>query len=225
MNPAYEGMTARIQRRLGWWLMAMALVVAMPAQARTPVARVPVTTKTVLVMGDSLSAGYGIDVRQGWVALLSQRLATANPGWKVVNASVSGETTAGGLSRLPRELSRVKPAVVVIELGANDGLRGLPLRDMQANLDRMTKLSKASGAKVLLIGMRMPPNLGRAYTDGFANAYTAVAQGQHAALVPFFLEPIVMQRAAFQRDNLHPTAPVQGRLLDHVWPTLRPLLK
>jgi acyl-CoA thioesterase-1 len=225
MNPAYEGMTARIQRRLGWWLMAMALVVAMPAQARTPVARAPVTTKTVLVMGDSLSAGYGIDVRQGWVALLSQRLATANPGWKVVNASVSGETTAGGLSRLPRELSRVKPAVVVIELGANDGLRGLPLRDMQANLDRMTKLSKASGAKVLLIGMRMPPNLGRAYTDGFANAYTAVAQGQHAALVPFFLEPIVMQRAAFQRDNLHPTAPVQGRLLDHVWPTLRPLLK
>jgi acyl-CoA thioesterase-1 len=225
MNPAYEGMTARIQRRLWWWLMAMALVVAMPAQARTPVARVPVTTKTVLVMGDSLSAGYGIDVRQGWVALLSQRLATANPGWKVVNASVSGETTAGGLSRLPRELSRVKPAVVVIELGANDGLRGLPLRDMQANLDRMTKLSKASGAKVLLIGLRMPPNLGRAYTDGFANAYTAVAQGQHAALVPFFLEPIVMQRAAFQRDNLHPTAPVQGRLLDHVWPTLRPLLK
>jgi acyl-CoA thioesterase-1 len=225
MNPAYEGMTARIQRRLGWWLMAMALVVAMPAQARTPVARAPVTTKTVLVMGDSLSAGYGIDVRQGWVALHSQRLATANPGWKVVNASVSGETTAGGLSRLPRELSRVKPAVVVIELGANDGLRGLPLRDMQANLDRMTKLSKASGAKVLLIGLRMPPNLGRAYTDGFANAYTAVAQGQHAALVPFFLEPIVMQRAAFQRDNLHPTAPVQGRLLDHVWPTLRPLLK
>jgi acyl-CoA thioesterase-1 len=142
-----------------------------------------------------------------------------------VNASVSGETTAGGLSRLPRELSRVKPAVVVIELGANDGLRGLPLRDMQANLERMTRLSMASGARVVLLGMRMPPNLGRAYTEGFANAYTGVAQAERAALVPFFLEPIVMQRAAFQRDNLHPTAPVQGKLLDHVWPALRPLLK
>ncbi|WP_238382869.1 arylesterase [Cognatilysobacter segetis] len=225
MNPAYEGMTARIQRRLWWLVMAMALLVALPVQARTPAKQAPVTTKTVLVMGDSLSAGYGIAVQQGWVSLLGQRLKATNPGWKVVNASVSGETTAGGLSRLPRELSRVKPAVVVIELGANDGLRGLPVRDMQANLDRMTKLSKASGAKVLLLGMRMPPNLGRAYTEGFANAYTGVARGNGASLVPFFLEPIVMQRAAFQRDNLHPTAPVQGKLLDHVWPALRPLMK
>ena len=225
MNPAYEGMTGRIQRRLWWLLMAMALLVALPAQARTAAPRAPVTTKTVLVMGDSLSAGYGIDVRQGWVALLGQRLKTTNPGWKVVNASVSGETTAGGLSRLPRELARVKPSVVVIELGANDGLRGLPTRDMQANLDRMTALANASGAKVLLLGMRMPPNLGRAYTDGFANAYTGVARARHAALLPFFLEPIMLQRAAFQRDNLHPTAPVQGKLLDHVWPALRPLLK
>jgi acyl-CoA thioesterase-1 len=115
--------------------------------------------------------------------------------------------------------------VVVIELGANDGLRGLPVREMQANLERMTRLSKASGARVVRLGMRMPPNLGRAYTEGFANAYTGVARAERAALVPFFLEPIVMQRAAFQRDNLHPTAPVQGKLLDHVWPTLRPLLK
>jgi acyl-CoA thioesterase-1 len=225
MNPAYEGMTGRIQRRLGWLLMARVLVVALPLQARTPARHAPVTTKTVLVMGDSLSAGYGIAVQQGWVALLGQRLKSTHPGWTVVNASVSGETSAGGLSRLPRELSRLKPAVVVIELGANDGLRGLPVRDMQANLDRMTKLSKASGAKVLLIGMRMPPNLGRAYTESFANAYTGVARGNGASLVPFLLEPIVMQRAAFQRDNLHPTAPVQGELLDHVWPALRPLVK
>ena len=225
MNPAYEGMTARIQRRLWWLAMAMALLVALPVQARTVAARAPVTTKTVLVMGDSLSAGYGIAVQQGWVSLLGHRLKSTNPGWKVVNASVSGETTAGGLTRLPRELSRVKPAVVVIELGANDGLRGLPVRDMQANLDRMAKLSKASGAKVLLLGMRMPPNLGRAYTESFANAYTGVARGNGASLVPFFLEPIILQRAAFQRDNLHPTAPVQGRLLDHVWPSLRPLVK
>jgi len=225
MNPAYEGMIARIQRRLAWLLTMVVLVVALPAQARPPAARTPVTTKTVLVMGDSLSAGYGIAVQQGWVSLLGQRLKATNPGWQVVNASVSGETTAGGLSRLPRELSRVKPAVVVIELGANDGLRGLPVRDMQANLDRMTRLSKASGAKVLLLGMRMPPNLGRAYTEGFANAYAGVARGNGVSLVPFFLEPIVMQRTAFQRDNLHPTAPVQGRLLDHVWPSLRPLVK
>lgn len=225
MNKAYEGMARRIQRRAGWLLVAAALLVTVPAQARTAAARAPVTTKTVLVMGDSLSAGYGIPMQQAWVTLLGQRLRTTNPGWKVVNASVSGETTAGGLSRLPRELARVHPSVVVIELGANDGLRGLPIRDMQANLDRMTRLSKASGANVLLLGMRMPPNLGRAYTEGFANAYTGVARTDGAALVPFFLEPIMMQRAAFQPDNLHPTAAVQGRLLDHVWPALRALLR
>lgn len=224
MKHAYEGVRARVQPLT--WLAALlvALVAALPAQAKTPV-RAPATTKTVLVMGDSLSAGYGIDVRQGWVSLLGQRLRATNPGWSVVNASVSGETTAGGLSRLPAALARARPAVVVIELGANDGLRGLPVRDMQANLDRMVKLSKARGAKVLLLGMRMPPNLGRAYTDAFANAYTTVSRTNGAPLVPFFLEPIMLERAAFQRDNLHPTAPVQGRLLDHVWPSLRPLVK
>jgi acyl-CoA thioesterase-1 len=224
MKMAYDGMKARVQQGLLGGVLLALLTIAAPALSKTPV-RAPAATKTVLVMGDSLSAGYGIDVRQGWVALLGQRLRATNPGWTVVNASVSGETTAGGLSRLPRELARVKPAVVVIELGANDGLRGLPVREMQANLERMTRLSKASGARVVLLGMRMPPNLGRAYTEGFANAYTGVAQAERAALVPFFLEPIVMQRAAFQRDNLHPTAPVQGKLLDHVWPALRPLLK
>jgi acyl-CoA thioesterase-1 len=224
MKMAYDGMKARVQQGLLGGVLLALLAIAAPALAKTPV-RAPAAKKTVLVMGDSLSAGYGIDVRQGWVALLGQRLKATNPGWTVVNASVSGETTAGGLSRLPRELARVKPSVVVIELGANDGLRGLPVRDLQANLDRMTRLAKASGARVVLLGMRMPPNLGRAYTEGFANAYTGVARAERAALVPFFLEPIVMQRAAFQRDNLHPTAPVQGKLLDHVWPTLRPLLK
>ncbi|TZF90289.1 arylesterase [Lysobacter lacus] len=219
-------MTGRIQRRMHLWV-AIALFAVLPVQARPPAqhAHAASTSKTVLVMGDSLSAGYGIAVQQGWVSLLGRRLPSSNPGWKVVNASVSGETTAGGLSRLPRELARVRPSVVVIELGANDGLRGLPIRDMQANLDRMTRLSKASGAKVLLLGMRMPPNLGRAYTDGFANAYTGVARNDGAALVPFFLEPIIMQRAAFQPDNLHPVASVQGQLLDHLWPSLRPLLK
>ncbi|WP_462114254.1 arylesterase [Lysobacter xanthus] len=217
-------MKGRVQQGLVWIALLMALVVTLPAQARvaTPV---QARTKTVLVMGDSLSAGYGLAASQGWVTLLGQRLKSTNPGWGVVNASVSGETTAGGLSRLPAALARTRPSVVVIELGANDGLRGLPVRDMQANLDRMVKLSRASGAKVLVLGMRMPPNLGRAYTEGFANAYTTVARNHGAALVPFFLEPIMLQRAAFQRDNLHPTAAVQGRLLDHVWPSLRPLVK
>ncbi|WP_407910012.1 arylesterase [Lysobacter claricitrinus] len=217
-------MKSRVQQGLWWVVLLFALAVVAPAQAKTPV-RAPPTTKTVLVMGDSLSAGYGIAVSQGWVSLLGQRLRSSGGGWSVVNASVSGETTAGGLSRLPAALARAKPAVVVIELGANDGLRGLPTRDMQANLDRMVKLSKASGAKVLLLGMRMPPNLGRAYTDSFANAYTTVATSNGATLVPFFLEPIMLDRTAFQRDNLHPTAAVQGRLLDHVWPSVRPMLR
>lgn len=225
MTKAYEGWAARIQRALGLTALLALAALVMPAQARVAAARTPAATSAVLVMGDSLSAGYGLAASQGWVSLLDRRLAASRPGWRAVNASVSGETSAGGLSRLPRELARVKPAVVVIQLGANDGLRGLPTAQMQANLDRMVKLSKASGAKVLLLGMRMPPNLGRAYTEGFAGAYANVARTNGATLVPFFLEPIVLQRAAFQRDNLHPTAAVQGRLLDHVWPSLAPLLK
>nr|WP_208108685.1 arylesterase [Lysobacter terrigena] len=224
MKLAYDGVSARIQQGLWWVVLLVAMALVAPVQAKAPV-RAPATTKTVLVMGDSLSAGYGIAVSQGWVSLLGQRLKATSPRWSVVNASVSGETTAGGLSRLPAALARAKPGVVVIELGANDGLRGLPVRDMQANLDRMVKLSKASGAKVLVIGMRMPPNLGRAYTEGFANAYTTVAKSNGATLLPFFLEPIMLDRGAFQRDNLHPTAAVQPRLLDHVWRPLAPMLR
>ena len=210
--------------------LAMAFVLALAtggAQAgtgRTP-AKMQPTTKTVLVMGDSLSAAYGMPASKGWVSLLDARLRKAHPGWSMLNASVSGETTAGGVSRLPRQLERVRPAVVVIELGANDGLRGLPLDRMRANLDRMIVLSKASGAKVLLVGMRMPPNLGRAYTDGFANTYTQLARRHGVALLPFFLEPIMLDRRAFQRDNLHPTEAAQARLANHVWPALQPLVK
>lgn len=225
MSRAYVGMRARVQQ--GLWLvglLAALLALALPVQAKAP-ARAPATTKTVLVMGDSLSAGYGLQAQQGWVALLSRRMKTTHPGWSVVNASVSGETSAGGLSRLPRELARVKPAVVVIELGANDGLRGLPVDRMRANLDRMVQLSQAAGARVVLVGMRMPPNLGRAYTQSFANAFTTVAKNRGTALVPFLLEPIMLDRRAFQADNLHPTAAAQPRLLDHVWPTLGPLVK
>lgn len=226
MRSAYDARRAPVQQWhwMVWVLMALALLLAPVGDTFAGTGKMR-TTKTVLVLGDSLSAAYGLRSDQGWVALLDKRLKAQRPGWSVVNASVSGETTAGGLSRLPRQLQRVRPAVVVIELGANDGLRGLPVARMQANLDSMVRMSQAAGAKVVVLGMRMPPNMGRAYTDSFANAYTKVARQRGTALVPFFLEPIMLTRAAFQGDNLHPTAAAQGRLLDHVWPTLQPLLK
>jgi acyl-CoA thioesterase-1 len=191
---------------------------AVPAAAAEP-------TRTVLVMGDSLSAAYGLAPREGWVALTAERMAQRTPGWRVVNASVSGETTAGGASRIAGELARNRPAVVVIALGGNDGLRGLPLKQTRANLDKMVREAKAAGARVLLVGMRMPPNLGKAYTEGFAANYRAVAEAHQVALLPFLLEPIAMDRAAFQADNIHPVAAVQPKLRDHVWPALEPLLK
>lgn len=233
MKPRYAAMPMRLQLRramtFGMALLMGALVLLASQAAQAGTGRVPAqpqrASKTVLVMGDSLSAAYGMAASKGWVSLLDARMRTSHPGWSMVNASVSGETTAGGVSRLPRQLQRVKPAVVVIELGANDGLRGLPLASMRANLDRMIRLSKASGAKVLLVGMRMPPNLGRAYTDGFATTYTQLAKQHGVALLPFFLEPIMLDRGAFQRDNLHPTEAAQAKLANHVWPALQPLLK
>jgi len=182
-------------------------------------------TPTVLVMGDSLSAAHGIATEQGWVWLLAQRIKNEFPHWKVVNASISGETTAGGVSRIHDELARHRPSVVIIELGANDGLRGLPLQDMERNLVNMILLAgKTFSAHVLLLGMQMPPNLGADYTIHFAQIYPQLAEELDAALLPFLLEPIATDRAAFQDDHLHPTAEVQPRLLEHVWPALRPLL-
>ncbi|MET1161150.1 MAG: arylesterase [Pseudoxanthomonas sp.] len=176
-------------------------------------------------MGDSLSAAYGLSATQGWVALTADRVAKTQPGWRVVNASISGETTAGGVSRIASELKRNRPAVVVIELGANDGLRGLPLQQTRNNLDRMIKLSQAAGAKVLLIGMRMPPNLGRDYTRGFERNFSELSKLHKTAFLPFLLEPIALDRNAFQADNLHPVATAQPKLRDHVWKSLAPLLK
>lgn len=199
---------------LGLLAVALAAQVAIAAPAQ----------RTVLVFGDSLSAGYGMAARQGWVALLGERLAARKPGWKVVNASVSGETTAGGVSRIAKVLERTDPDVVVIELGANDGLRGLPLLQTRSNLGKLVKAAEASGAEVLLVGMRMPPNLGRAYTDGFEAAFRKVAKDQGVALLPFLLEPIAADPGAFQADDLHPTAAAQPRLLEHVWKALEPLL-
>ena len=181
---------------------------ALPA----PVADAP-AARTVLVMGDSLSAGYGMAASQGWVALAAQKLAAAHPGWRMVNASISGETTVGGAARIDGELARVKPEVVVIALGANDGLRGLPLEQSRANLLRMVRAAKAAGAEVLLVGMRMPPNLGQAYTEGFEANYRGIAAAEEVALLPFLLEPIASDRSAFQDDNLHPSAAVQPQLV------------
>ena len=219
LRSRYAGTGRRVQWAKGWVVALLGLAACLqPGLAATP------ATQTVLVFGDSLAAGYGMAASQGWVALLEQRLAARKPGWTVANASISGETTAGGVSRIGKVLERTDPDVVVIELGANDGLRGLPLAQTRANLARMVQASAKSGAKVLLVGMRMPPNLGRAYTEGFEANYRAVAKSEGVALLPFLLEPVATDRGNFQDDNLHPTAAAQPRMLDHVWTALEPLL-
>lgn len=227
-HPRYGGSGRLVQCAIGWVAAAsLLLATALPALAQTAAKAAPAAkpARTVLVMGDSLSAGYGLAATQGWVTLTADRIAKSKPGWRVVNASISGETTAGGAARIDGEIKRNKPAVVVIELGANDGLRGLPLAQSRANLDRMIRASKAAGAKVLLIGMRMPPNLGREYTQGFSDNYAALAKQHGVALLPFLLEPIALDRNAFQDDNLHPVASAQPKLRDHVWTQLEPLLR
>ena len=181
--------------------------------------------QTLLVFGDSLSAGLGITQAQSWPALLAERLREQHYPYQVVNASISGETTSGGLARLPATLARFKPALVIIELGANDGLRGLPLTEMRSNLDTMIRQCQARRVKVLLIGMRLPPNYGSDYTKGFADSYAELARKRHAALLPFLFEGFAEDRAAFQADGLHPTAALQPRMLDNVWRVLLPLLR
>jgi acyl-CoA thioesterase-1 len=207
--------------------LLLCLVVLAPAAAATPAKTSVKATapRTVLVMGDSLSAAYGLAASQGWVALTAARIAQDAPGWRVVNASISGETTAGGAARIDGELARVKPKLVVIALGANDGLRGLPMPLAKANLDRMIRNSQAAGAKVLLIGMQIPPNYGREYTQAFEGNFATLAKQYKLAYVPFLLEPIARDRANFQDDNLHPVAAAQPKIRDHVWKTLGPLLK
>jgi acyl-CoA thioesterase I len=180
---------------------------------------------TVLVVGDSLSAAYGMRVEQGWVTLLQERLASAGYGHRVVNASASGETTGGALARLPRALEKHHPAVVVIELGGNDGLRGLPVADVRSNLESLVRRSRDAGARVLLIGMRVPPNYGPAYTTAFHEIFAAVAASEHVPLVPFFLDGIALEDGLMQEDGLHPNAEAQPKLLDQVWPRLTPLLR
>jgi acyl-CoA thioesterase I len=179
----------------------------------------------VLVLGDSLSAAYGMRVEQGWVTLLQERLTSEGYVCRVVNASASGETTGGALARLPRALDKHHPAVVIIELGGNDGLRGLPVGDVRSNLRALVRRSKGAGARVLLIGMRIPPNYGPAYTKAFHEVYGDVAASEQVPLVPFFLDGIALDDALMQDDGLHPNPAAQPKLLDQVWPRLTPLLR
>jgi acyl-CoA thioesterase-1 len=179
---------------------------------------------TILVFGDSLSAGYGLANGQGWVALTAARLPASAPGWQLVNASISGETSAGGAARIDAALARVHPRVLVLALGANDGLRGLPVKDMRANLERIVVAAQKAGAKVLVVGMRMPPNLGAKYTHDFEAAFSELSRQHHTAYLPFLLAPVAADRRNFQEDNLHPVAAVQPKLRDYVWTQLGPLL-
>ncbi|MFA5684572.1 MAG: arylesterase [Lysobacteraceae bacterium] len=180
--------------------------------------------KRLLVMGDSLSAAYGLATEQGWVHLLDQRLQRERPGWRIVNASISGETTSGGAARIAGELARHAPSAVLIELGANDGLRGLPLEIAGDNLDKMIRAAQDAGARVGLIGMQIPPNYGPDYTRGFIAMYADLAARHELPLEPFLLAPIVSERDAFLDDNLHPAASAQPRLAEHLWPLLRTLV-
>jgi acyl-CoA thioesterase I len=199
------------------FILLILWVTAAPAYAETP---------AILVFGDSISAGYGLPrVDRGWVALLQAKLKTEGYGDEVVNASVSGETTAGGLARLPRALGLHHPAVVVLELGGNDGLRALPIGQMRANLTRMIDLAKGAGAKVLLLGMRIPPNYGPQYTEQFSAVYADLARDEHVPLVPFLLIDVALHPDLMQADGVHPVEAAQPLLLATVWPKLEPLLK
>jgi acyl-CoA thioesterase I len=180
----------------------------------------------ILVWGDSLSAAQGIPLESGWVQLLQDRLREQAYPHRVVNGSVSGETTAGGLARLPAALQQFHPKFVLIELGGNDGLRGLPLKQMRSNLRALVRQSRAAGADAFVFEMQIPPNYGAAYLEGFQKAFAAIAREQHAQLVPFFLAPLVGEMDRwFQDDGIHPNVAAQPLMLDAVWPVLQPHLK
>lgn len=210
------------------WAVSAANALAAPQGATLP-ASGSGSPPPLLILGDSLSAEYGLPRGQGWVALMEARLRTRGPSIPVVNASISGETTAGGLSRLPALLKAHRPAAVVIELGANDALRGLSLKVTQDNLSRLVSLAQAQGAEVVLVGMQMPPNFGQRYADQFAALFTAVAKAHRVPLVPFMLAGVADRPDArdwFQADGIHPQAKAHPVILDrNIWPVLQPVLK
>lgn len=185
----------------------------------------PAGAGTLMVFGDSLSAGYGLPAGRGWVDLLAARLKQQGRPYRVVNASISGDTSAGGRARIDAALAEHHPAILLLELGANDGLRGLSLAAMKANLNRIIEQAEKSGAKVVLIGMRMPPNYGPRYTERFHSIYGELAKAQQLPLVPFLMEKVALEPSLMQADNFHPNAKAQPLLLETVWPVLAPLLK
>ena len=206
------------RRRLVAGLAVSLVTAGAMAQAKSVAA-------TILVLGDSLSAEYGLARGTGWVGLLEQRLQTRAGGkYTVVNASISGETTSGGLTRLPQLLAAHRPAIVIIELGANDGLRGLSLDAMRNNLKSMADAARGAGARVLLVGIRVPPNYGRDYAERFFASFAEVARQTRSALAPFLLDHIAEDLSMFQADRIHPNEKAQARMLDNVWPHLQPLL-
>ena len=206
------------------WLLAFSLIVtalvALPASAKL----INPSTQTIVVFGDSLSAGYGIAQNQGWVSLLQTRISQQKLPYQVVNASISGETTSGGLARFSEMLATHKPSIVILELGANDGLRGLPVSDMRSNLNKMILQAKAAKTKLLLVGMKIPPNYGQKYSRDFSASYAVLAKQHNIKLVPFLLDGVAGKPSLIQDDGLHPIAAAQPKLQDNVWPALEKLL-
>ena len=180
--------------------------------------------RTILIVGDSLSAGFGISAEDAWVSLLQNRLAALGYEYRVINASISGDTTGGGLRRLPRALEKHQPHIVLIELGGNDGLRGTPIGEIRKNLAGMIELSQAAGARVILAGMLMPPNYGQNYTDAFEATYQDLAEEYETALIEFFMQNVALNPGLMLPDQIHPNEAGQPYLLDNVWPILEPLL-
>ncbi len=204
-------------------MVLLSLLVA--AGATTVPAHAQRQDPVILVVGDSISAGYGLPANTGWTTLLQQRLDTQRYSYRVVNASISGDTTAGGLARLPALLAARRPEIVIIELGGNDGLRGGSLDAMRANLDAMTLAAQKAGARVLLVGMQLPPNYGPSYVQRFGAIYADVAKARHAAAVPFLFEGCAADDAMFQPDRIHPVIAAQSKMLDNIWTQLLPLLR
>jgi len=203
------------QLLITWVTFILIALVAITAQA----------AQNIVIFGDSLSAAYGIQPNKGWVALLESKLKQQNSEYKVINASISGETTSGGLTRFDQMLKTHQPEIVVIELGANDGLRGLSLNEMQSNLNSMITKAKAKNATVMLLGIKIPPNYGIQYAQKFSAIYATLAQKYDLNLVPFFLDGVAGNRKLIQDDGLHPNAVAQAKLLENIWPKLEELLK
>jgi acyl-CoA thioesterase-1 len=214
----FSALSTLIKFIQSWLLCSLAWALVPVASAASP------AQPTIVVLGDSLSAGYGIKIQESWVNLLAQRLASEGYGYRVVNASVSGETTQGGLARLPRALETHKPAIVIVELGGNDGLRGLPLNTSRDNLDRIISLARAAKARVLLVGMVIPPNYGPRYGQEFREMFTGLAAKYPVGFVPFLLDQVALDPQLMQADGIHANARGQPRMLENVWPKLKPLL-